>query len=173
LRYSTDDELWLTHATRSIEMSTSQRRSVWFARAVLTAATLLLTRISAEYIINPVAAVAPHQITLGSPEAITMMRVSGGMFLGIAITLLVCLTSSRRLLAGLGFLAVVATVILATRLVGLAVDGSAPFTLEVLKPEVVLVVLSSLAFFLERRRRASANFSGSLIEGNRPRVEQN
>jgi hypothetical protein len=153
-------------------MSNSQSRSVWFARVVLAAATLLLTRISLEYIIHPVAAVAPHHITLGSPEAITMMRVSGGVFLGIAIALLVCLTSRRRLLAGLGFLAVVATVILATRLIGLALDGAAPFTLKVLKPEVVLVVLSSLAFFLERRRRQSANFPPSPIDGHQPQVEQ-
>jgi hypothetical protein len=54
---------------------------------------------------------------------------------------------------GLGFLATIATTILALRLVGLVVDGPGPFTLFVLKPEVALVVLSSLAFVIERRRQ--------------------
>jgi hypothetical protein len=36
--------------------------------------------------------------------------------------------------------------------VGLAVDGPAPFTLQVLKPEIALVVLSALGLFLEMRR---------------------
>jgi hypothetical protein len=131
-------------------------RSVWFSRFVLGAAALLLTRISFGYISDPVAAVAPHGITLGSAEAITIMRVSGGVFLGIAMVLVGCLVSERRLFAGLGFLATIATSILAIRLLGLFVDGPAPFTLKVLKPEVLLVLLSTVAFFLERTRRHHA-----------------
>ena len=34
-----------------------------------------------------------------------------------------------------------------------AIGGLGPFTLEVLPPEVLIVVLSTSAFFLERRRR--------------------
>jgi hypothetical protein len=134
-------------------MSTLTRRSIWFSRIVLAGATLLLTRIALSYITDPVGAVISHEITLGSAEAITIMRVSGGVFLGIAIILLACVVSKRRLLAGLGFLATIATTILAIRLMGLALDGPAPFTLKVLKPEVALVMLSTSAFFLERRRR--------------------
>jgi hypothetical protein len=128
------------------------RRSIWFSRLVLGAATLLLLRISLGYIADPIGAVAPHQITLGSAEAITIMRVSGGVFLGIALALAGCLLSERRLLAGLAFLAVIATTILTMRIVGAAVDGPAPFTRKVLKPEVALVVFSSIALLLERRR---------------------
>jgi len=131
-------------------------RSIVFARVVLVAATLLLTRIAFEYITNPVGAVAPRGIALGSAEAVTVMRVSGSVFLGIALVLAFCVASTRRLLAGLGFLTTIATTILAARLLGLAIDGPAPFTLKVLKPEVVLVLLSTLALVTERRRLTKA-----------------
>jgi hypothetical protein len=127
-------------------------RSLWFGRVVLGAATLLLGAIALEYIVDPVGAGAPHRIALGSPEAITIMRVSGGVFLGIALALLGCLVSERRLLAGLALLVTVATAITAVRLLGLALDGAAPFTMRVLKPEIALVGCSALAFVLERRR---------------------
>jgi hypothetical protein len=103
--------------------------------------------------------VSPHDITLGSAEAVTIMRVSGGVFLGIAIVLVACLVSTRRLLAGLGLLAVIAATILAVRLLGLAVDGPAPFTLKVLKPEIVLVLASMVALAFERRRLTRAEAS--------------
>lgn len=134
-------------------MSDLMHRSVWFGRIVLAGAALLLTRISVEYIFDPAGAAAPHQIALGSAEALTIMRVSGSVFLAIALALAVCLVSDRRLLAGLGLLAIFSTTITAVRLLGLAVDGPAPFTLKVLKPEVVLVALSTAAFVSERRRR--------------------
>jgi hypothetical protein len=110
-------------------------RSIWFSRFVLGAAALLMTGISIKYMTDPVGAVAPQGIVLRTAEAITIMRVSGGLFLGIALTLVGCLLAERRLL------------------VGLVVDGPGPFTLFVLKPEVALVVLSSLAFVIERRRQ--------------------
>jgi hypothetical protein len=128
-------------------------RSPWFSRVVLGAAALLLTSIGLKYIVDPVGAVAPHEITLGSAEAVTIMRVSGGVFFGIALVLLGCVVSEPRLLAGLGILVTVATAITGVRLLGLALDGPAPFTLHVLTPEIVLVAFSSLAFILERRRR--------------------
>jgi hypothetical protein len=136
-------------------MSTTLRRSVWFGRFVLVAATLLLGGIAAKYISDPVGAVADHGITLASADALTSMRVAGGLFLAIAIVLVACLVSERRLLIGLAVLATVAVVILAVRLLGLGLDGPAPFTLEVLKPEVALVLFSGLALLLERKRRAA------------------
>lgn len=138
------------------DMSTSQRPSVWFGRFVLGGAALLLTRISFGYIADPIGTVAPHEITLGSAEAVTIMRVSGGVFLGFAMVLVGCLWSERRLLVGLGCLTTIAGAILTMRLLGLAVDGPAPFTLRVLKPEVALVLLSAAALFVERRRLSAA-----------------
>jgi hypothetical protein len=135
---------------------TRSARSIWFGRIVLGAAALLLTRIAFAYITDPVRAVAPHAITLGSAEAVTIMRVSGGVFLGIAVALVGGIVSTRHLLAGLGVLAAVATTLLAARLLGLAIDGPAPFTLKVLKPEIGLVLASMVALVLERRRLTKA-----------------
>ena len=137
-------------------MPTPPRRSIWFGRFVLGAATVLLVRIALAYVLDPVGSVAPHHIDLGSAEAVTIMRAMGGVFLGIALVLASCVVSDRRLLPGLGFLAVVATSITVVRLAGLVVDGPAPFTLMVLRPEIALVVLSTAAFFVERHRRRRA-----------------
>jgi len=133
-------------------MNAPFRHSVLFNRLVLAGATILFSLIGTRYVLDPINAVAPHQITLGSNEAITIMRVSGGVFLGIAGVLVACIFSERRLLAGVGVLALVSIAVTAARLFGLAVDGPAPFTLQVLKPEIVLVVLSALGFLLETRR---------------------
>ncbi len=133
-------------------MNALTRSSAWFNRVVLAGAAILFSLIGIRYVIDPVGAVAPHQITLGSNEAITIMRVSGGVFLGIAAFLLVCIAAERRLLAGVAVLAVVSIAVTAVRLFGLAVDGPAPFTLRVLKPEIALVVLSALGFVFEMRR---------------------
>jgi hypothetical protein len=139
-------------------MTTPSKGSIWFSRFVLGAATLLFVRIGVGYILEPVASVAPQQIALGSPAALTVMRVSGGVFLGIALVLLACVVSQKRLLVGVGTLMTIATTVTAVRLFGLAVDGPAPFTLKVLKPEIALVVLSTLAFIWQRRfeNRATA-----------------
>jgi hypothetical protein len=136
-------------------VSAPSRAPLWFGRVVLGAASLLVLRIGAGYVADPVGSAAPHAMILGSAEAITNMRVVGGVFLGIALVLVACLVSERRLLAGLGVLATVASAILVVRLVGLGLDGAAPFTLRVLRPEVVLVALSTSAALLERRRRAA------------------
>ena len=137
-------------------MNALVRHSVWFSRLVLAAATVLFSLIGIRYIVDPISAVAPHQITLGSSEAVTIMRVSGGVFLGIAGVLLACISSERRLLAGTGVLALVSIAVTAVRLFGVAVDGPAPFTLRVLKPEIALVVLSALGFLFESRRLQNA-----------------
>lgn len=126
--------------------------TVWFGRLVLGGAALLLGTIALRDIADPVGAAAPHGIALGSAEAVTIMRVTGGVFLGVALVLVGCALAERRVLAGLGVLVTVAATITAVRLLGLGLDGPAPFTLLVLKPEIALVVCSAAAFVLERRR---------------------
>jgi hypothetical protein len=66
-----------------------------------------------------------------------------------------CAASARRILTGLAFLATVVGSITGVRLLGLALDGPAPFTLFVLKPELALVTASTTALVLERRRLSS------------------
>jgi hypothetical protein len=47
-------------------------------------------------------------------------------------------------------------VLAGVRVFGLLVDGPAPFTLRVLKPELVVTVLAAAAYLLERRANVSA-----------------
>jgi Domain of unknown function (DUF4345) len=133
-------------------MNAFARQSLWFNRVVLAGATLLFSLIGVRYIVDPVSEVAPHAITLGSPEAITMMRVSGAVFVGLAAVLFMSLVSDRRLRGGIAVLALVSIAVTAVRLFGLVVDGAGPFTLKVLKPEIALVLLSTLGFLFETRR---------------------
>ena len=60
----------------------------------------------------------------------------------------------NRLVMGFALLllAIFAAVLTAVRLFGLAVDGAAPFTLAVLKPEIAMTVLASVAHTIGRRR---------------------
>jgi len=133
-------------------MNALVRHSVWFSRLVLAGATVLFSLVGIRYVVDPIGAVAPHHIALGSNEAVTIIRVSGGVFLGVAGVLLACIISKRRLRAGTGVLAVVSLAVTVARLIGLAIDGPAPFTLQVLKPEIALVLLSTLGFVAETGR---------------------
>jgi hypothetical protein len=133
-------------------MNAFARQSLWFNRVVLAGAAILFSLIGVRYVVDPVSEVAPHAITLGSPEAVTMMRVSGGVFLGLAAVLFTSLISERRVRGGTAVLALVSIAVTAVRLFGLAVDGAGPFTLKVLKPEIALVLLSTLGFLFETRR---------------------
>jgi hypothetical protein len=110
--------------------------------------------IGISYLINPVNKSSAFQITLGSAAAITNMRVGFGAFpLSFALIVFACLLSSDRILIGLSFLATVVGVTTGARLLGAAVDGAAPETLMVLKPEILLTLLSLIAIVGERRRR--------------------
>ena len=130
------------------------RHTLWFNRAVLAAATMLMTSIGLRGLLDPVDSSAQHAITLGSAAGVTVARVGfGGFPLAVAIILLGCVVAERRLLTGLAVLAVVAVVIAVARLLGLVLDGAAPFTVRVLKPELALILASTSAFFFERSRR--------------------
>jgi hypothetical protein len=126
---------------------------VWLNRIVLGIAVALFSSIGVRYIGDPVGAEAPHHITLGSPEALTNTRVSGGVFLALALLLLAAALSRTRHVWGLWLLATVSAVLTAVRVAGLLIDGPAPFMLFVLKPEVIITLLSGLALVLERQRQ--------------------
>jgi hypothetical protein len=134
-------------------MKTMLGRSVWVSRIVLALTALLFARIGLGQVIDPLGAASQHGMQLGSSDALTVMRVMGGVFVGLSACLVVCLVRTRTLVFGLGLLAIMATTILVTRLLGLAIDGPAPFTMRVLKPEVVVTLLAIAGFFIERRRR--------------------
>lgn len=136
-------------------MSQLLKRSIWFGRLVLGIGTLLLTRLGLDNIIHPVAVAATTHTTLGSPDAITVIRVQGGVLIGIVVILVYCLFSERRLLAGLGVFTTIITAVAGLRLIGLVLDGPGSFTLMTAKAEVVMAFVAACATLLERRRSQS------------------
>jgi hypothetical protein len=139
-------------------MDTLSRTTIWLSRLVLAFATFIFTMIAIRNIFNPVSSNIIYKITLGSPEAITNTRVGFGAFpLGFAIILFACLIATRRHLAGLLMLAVLDGVVTIVRLYGLIVDGTAAWTLTVLRPEIAILVFSLGAIFLEMRRQKNLN----------------
>lgn len=132
--------------------SALHRHSVWLNRLVMGFAGFVFTMIAVRNIGSPVTAEAAHKIVLGSPEAITNTRVAGGVFLAMALVLAGSVISRPRHRAALLLLAIFSAVLTAVRLFGLVVDGPAPFTLRVLKPEIAVTVLAAVAYLLERRR---------------------
>jgi hypothetical protein len=132
------------------------RHSVWLNRLVMGFAIVVFSLIAVRTIGDPVKASAPHKILLGSPEAITNTRISGAVFLAMALVLAGSVISRQRHRAALLLLAIFSGVLTAVRLFGLVVDGPAPFTLTVLKPEIAVTVLAAVAYGFERRAGGGA-----------------
>jgi hypothetical protein len=140
------------------------KRSIWFGRLVLGIGVVLFIQLGLDGIVGPVAAAARTQTTLGSPDAITVVRVQGGVFIAIAMILAYCLASEERLLPGLALLATISTAVAIVRLVGLWLDGPGRFTVMTVKAEVALAVLSAAALLLERQRcKSLASTNGRRI----------
>jgi hypothetical protein len=130
----------------------------WLNRLVLLAPTVVFSLIAVKYLADPVGTAAAFKISLGSAAAVTNMRVGFGAFpLGFALILMSCLVSARRHLMGLWFVATIIGVATGARLLGIMLDGPASQSLMVLRPEVVLLTLSSVGLVLEMRRRADAS----------------
>lgn len=130
------------------------RFAPWISRIVLAGATLVFSMIGLRYITDPVQNSAKIGISIGSALAATTTRVgSGAIPLGLAIFTLICLISTRWLLAGVGLVSVVATTAIVVRALGLVTDGPAPESTRLFIPEGILLVLSVAAIILETRRR--------------------
>jgi len=150
-------------------MSGWLRHTIWFSRALLLVASVLFLAIASRNIVDPAATEGPVGIAFGAPGGVTVARVGFGAFpLGFAIILIGCLVAERRLLLGLRLLNTLVVAITAVRILGLVVDGPAAFTLKVLRPEIALAVLSTVAVYLESKRRTratSADASGGFARG--------
>jgi len=141
-------------------MSGRDTAVIWFGRLVIGATTFIMIAIAIRQLGDPLGAARAMDIVLRSPSAVTIARVGlGGFPLGFAIALASCLTSPRRLLIGLWFVAAVVGGATVARVQGLILDGATPYNLRLLKPEVALMVLSSAAIVLERRRSRRSHTS--------------
>ena len=106
----------------------------------------------------------------------TVVRVGFGEFpLGFAVALVACLISTERLLGGLYLLASVIGAATFARILGLVLDGRTPYNVGLLRPEIVLCVLSLVGIVLERRRRRESrgvpgrgrSLQPSVVQGGR------
>lgn len=139
---------------------------LWAGRVVLGLAGLLLLRVGLGLIADPVHAVTEQGIALPSASAVTSMRAVGGAFLAVGLLLLGSLFAVGWIRSGLVLLLTFAGAITAGRLLGLALDGPAPFTLKVLKPEIGLVLFSGLALVASfRRSRVTTCEPGGGMDG--------
>jgi fucose permease len=137
-------------------MTRYSRGVVWFNRTVLAAVTFVMTMIAMRSLRDPIGSTLPIGIALGSPSAVTVVRVGfGGFPLGFAVALFACLIAQERLLAGMSLVLAVVGGATAARIQGLLLDGATPYNVALLRPEIVMLVLSALGIVLEVRRRRS------------------
>ena len=135
-------------------MTGFSRGVIWFNRLVLAAATFVMTMIALRNLRDPIGATLPLDIALGSPSAVTIVRVGfGGFPLGFAVALFGCLISTRRLLTGMLLIAAVVGAVTLARVQGLVLDGATPYNIGLLRPELTMVTLSAMGAGLELRRR--------------------
>jgi hypothetical protein len=135
-------------------MNRLTRLAPWISRAVLAGATVIFSMIGLRNITDPVRNSAEIGIRLGSALASTTTRVeSGAIPLSLAIFALICLVSSRWLLAGVGLVSIVITTAIIVRVLGLVTDGPAPESTRLFIPEGLMLALSVTAIILEARRR--------------------
>jgi hypothetical protein len=129
------------------------RFAPWISRTVLVGATFVFSVIGLRYITDPVHSSAKIGISIASALAATTTRVGSGAFpLGLAIFTLICLLSTRWLLAGVGLVSVVATTAIVVRVLGMVADGPASESTRLFIPEGILLALSVTAIILETRR---------------------
>jgi len=128
---------------------------IWFNRLLLTVGTFIMTTIALRNLRDPIGATMPIGIVLSSPTAITFARVGlGGFPLGLAVALFGCLISTRRLLVGVSLLLAVIGAVTVARIQGLVMDGVTSYNVQRLRPEIALLILSTIGIALERRRRS-------------------
>jgi hypothetical protein len=126
----------------------------WLTRVMLLAPTVIFALIASRYLFDPVHAGAADGLAFNTPMAITVTRVAFGAFpLTCSIFTLSCLVSTRRILTGLGFVAMIMAVALIVRVSGMLVDGSVRDNLGLVRAESVMLVLFIIGVFIERGRR--------------------
>ena len=127
----------------------------WLTRLILLPPTVIFALIAARYIAHPVASAAAQGIVLPAGLGVTIVRVGlGGFPLGCSIFLATCLLSKRRLITGLTFVAIMASVVLAVRVFGMTVDSTVRENLHLVHAEIGLLVITGMGLVLELGQRA-------------------
>jgi hypothetical protein len=124
----------------------------WLSRMAMVPPMLIMILIAVRCISDPTHAVAATGVTLSTPEAVTDMRVIGGLALTVAFVIATSIVSLRRLRTGHLTIVILMGLVLAVRLFGFAHDGTtlamgdqkAKFT-----GEIVFLALNTLGFILQ------------------------
>ncbi len=127
----------------------------WVNRVLLGLAAALFTFIGMKYLARPVDTSALDGISLGTPAAITDMRVTGALFVACGLITLRLLTSAKRHRAGLTFVAIVIGAVTLARIYGFVLDGTAPATVLKMKNEIVLLAIFSASLWFESIRKGA------------------
>lgn len=131
------------------------RFAPWVSRFVLLPPTVIFALIASRYITHPVASAAAQGIVLPAGLGVTIARVGlGGFPLGCSIFLFTCLLSQRRVMTGLTFVAIMASVILGVRIFGMTADATVQENLHLVHAEMGLLVVTGIGLFVELGRRA-------------------
>jgi len=139
-------------------MNTFSRLSGSITRLLLLPPTFIFAMIAVRTLMNPAQAAAAVGISLDRPLAYTILRVGfAGFPLGCSIFLLTCLFSSRRIITGLSFVAIMAAVLLVVRTWGAAVDGTLEESMGLIISEIVLLALMVLGLVVETRHKGHSN----------------
>ena len=134
-------------------MNRFRKLAPWLTRLMLLAPTIIFALIASRYLFDPIRAGAAVGLAFNTPRAITVTRVGLGAFpLACSIFTLSCLVSTRRILTGLGFVAMIMAVALIVRLFGMHVDGSVRENMGLVRAESIMLVVFLVGIFIERGR---------------------
>jgi hypothetical protein len=129
----------------------------WLGRLILLFVTVLFAALAWPALVDPVKEATAHGVSIGSAEALSRVRIGfGAIPLATAIVAFMCLVWPRRVLTGLYFVLIWVGVITLVRVIGVAVSGPNDFDLRVLRPEIVILVLTVVSIFIERGKRRQA-----------------
>jgi hypothetical protein len=130
------------------------RFAPWLTRLLLVPPTFIFAMIASRYLFDPVHTGTAIGLAFEKPVAITITRVGFGAFpLACSLFTLSCLVSTRRVLTGLGFVAMLMAVALGVRVFGMLADGSVQESMKLVRAEAIMLVLFTVGIFIERGRR--------------------
>jgi hypothetical protein len=118
---------------------------------------VILLLISEKYLFDTTAQSAARGIVLTSGLGMTIARVGFGAFpLACAIVVMACIGSATRVRLGLWFVLTLFGTVLIVRLAGAIVDKSLSASVSLVIPEVVFIILTSVALWVGRRAAGPA-----------------
>jgi hypothetical protein len=141
-------------------MDNISKLGIWINRIVVTVVSVLFSMIGIKNIANPLQNSMQSDIMLNSPTALSVARVSMGAFpLAFAVILLTSLCIKRQLFGAILSVFIIIVITTIVRIVSLQIDGHSDFGSKVLKPEIIITIISSIGLYLELRRRRKESSS--------------